>query len=53
VARDAGATVGPALYADTLGAANSAGATYLGSLRFNTRALAAGFGAGRARRCQL
>ena len=45
VARDAGATIGPALYADTLGAAGSPGATYIGSLRFNTRALAAGFGA--------
>ena len=53
VARDAGATVGPALYADTLGAAGSPGATYVGSLRFNTRALAAGFGGGAAPRCQL
>jgi ABC-type Zn uptake system ZnuABC Zn-binding protein ZnuA len=53
VARDAGATVGPALYADTLGAAGSPGATYIGSLRFNTRALAAGFGGGTTPRCQL
>ena len=45
VAREAGASVGPALYADTLGPAGSPGATYTGSLRFNTRALAAGFGA--------
>jgi ABC-type Zn uptake system ZnuABC Zn-binding protein ZnuA len=52
VARDAGATVGPALYADTLGAAGSPGATYIGSLRFNTRALAAGFGGARSA-CQL
>jgi zinc/manganese transport system substrate-binding protein len=52
VARDAGATVGPALYADTLGPADSPGATYIGALRFNTRALATGFGAG-ARECQL
>ncbi len=52
VARDAGATVGPALYADTLGAPGSPGATYLGALRFNTRALATGFGA-RAGGCQL
>ncbi len=52
VARDAGAKVGPALYADTLGAAGSRGATYIGSLRFNTRALAAGF-TGAAGRCQL
>ena len=53
IARDAGATVGPALYADSLGPADSPGATYLGSLRFNTRALVAGFGAGRNRDCQL
>ncbi|MFP5362791.1 MAG: metal ABC transporter substrate-binding protein [Thermoleophilia bacterium] len=52
IAREAGAKVGPALYADTLGAAGSPGATYLGSLRFNTRALAAGFG-GAGRRCRL
>jgi len=52
IARDAGARVGPALYADTLGPAGSAGETYLGALRFNTRALAAGF-AGRPPRCQL
>ncbi|HVF78327.1 MAG TPA: metal ABC transporter substrate-binding protein [Solirubrobacteraceae bacterium] len=52
IARDAGARVGPALYADTLGPAGSAGATYAGSLRFNARALAAGFGGG-GRRCQL
>ena len=53
VARDAGASIGPALYADTLGPPGSPGATYIGSLRFNTRALAAGFGAGASRRCQL
>ncbi|MDP2713017.1 MAG: metal ABC transporter substrate-binding protein [Solirubrobacteraceae bacterium] len=52
IARDAGATVGPALYADTLGPRGSAGETYLGALRFNTQALAAGFG-GDAARCQL
>lgn len=45
IARDAGATVGPPLYADSLGPKGSAGATYLGSLRANTLALAAGFGA--------
>jgi zinc/manganese transport system substrate-binding protein/manganese/iron transport system substrate-binding protein len=44
--------VGPALYADTLGPKGSAGETYTGSLRFNTRALAAGFGA-TGGRCQL
>ena len=52
IAADAGATVGPALYADTLGPAGSAGATYLGALRFNARALAAGF-TGDPQRCQL
>jgi ABC-type Zn uptake system ZnuABC Zn-binding protein ZnuA len=49
IARDAGATVGPALYADTLGAAGTPGATYLGALRSNADALAAGFGG----HCQL
>jgi ABC-type Zn uptake system ZnuABC Zn-binding protein ZnuA len=54
IAEDAGATVGPALYADTLGPKGSAGATYIGSLRFNTRALAAAFDGPRAAgRCQL
>jgi len=54
IADDASATVGPALYADALGAEGSAGETYVGSLRFNTRALAAGFGgAAAAGRCQL
>jgi ABC-type Zn uptake system ZnuABC Zn-binding protein ZnuA len=52
IARDAGVSVGPALYADTLGPRGSAGATYIGSLRFNTRALAAGF-TGAPARCQL
>lgn len=52
IARDAGAKVGPALYADTLGAAGGAGATYLGALRFNARSLLAGFG-GAGARCRL
>ncbi len=52
IARDAGATVGPPLYADSLGPAGSAGATYIGSLRANTLALASGFTGGRAR-CEL
>ena len=52
IARDAGAKVGPALYADSLGPKGSAGATYLGSLRANTTALVTGFTAGR-RRCEL
>ena len=57
IARDAGAKVGPGLYADSLGPAGSPGATYLGALRFNARALAAGFngpaGPAAAARCQL
>jgi ABC-type Zn uptake system ZnuABC Zn-binding protein ZnuA len=52
IARDAGATVGPSLYADTLGPEGSPGATTIGSLRANTLALANGFTAGRAR-CDL
>ncbi|HWC27933.1 MAG TPA: metal ABC transporter substrate-binding protein [Solirubrobacteraceae bacterium] len=44
IAREAGARVGPALYADTLGEAGGPGDTYLKSLVFNARALAAGFG---------
>lgn len=50
IARDAGARVGPALYADALGPTGSPGGTYLGSLRANTQALAVGFA---GRRCQL
>ena len=53
VARSAGASIGPPLYADTLGPSGSRGATYIGSLRFNTRALAAGFGGGASPACQL
>jgi ABC-type Zn uptake system ZnuABC Zn-binding protein ZnuA len=49
IARDAGAKVGPALYADSLGAKGTPGATYLGSLRANTQALVAGFTGGRER----
>ena len=52
IARESGATLGPPLYADSLGPPGSAGATYLGSLRANTLALAAGFTGGRAR-CAL
>jgi ABC-type Zn uptake system ZnuABC Zn-binding protein ZnuA len=43
IARDAGAKVGAALYADSLGPRGSPGATYLSSLRANTRALVDGF----------
>ena len=53
IARDAGAKVGPPLYADSLGPGGSPGATYLGSLRANTRALVAGFTGGRTRCDQL
>lgn len=51
IARDAGARIGPNLYADTLGPKGSPGATYIGSLAFNTRAIVGGFGG--ARRCAL
>jgi ABC-type Zn uptake system ZnuABC Zn-binding protein ZnuA len=44
VARDAGARVGPALYADTLGREDSDGATYLDALRHDAGAIATGFG---------
>jgi ABC-type Zn uptake system ZnuABC Zn-binding protein ZnuA len=52
IAREAGARVGPALYADSLGARGTPGATYLGALRANTIALVRGFGDGRTR-CAL
>ncbi|MDX6691201.1 MAG: hypothetical protein QOG15_2658 [Solirubrobacteraceae bacterium] len=52
IARESGAKVGPNLYADSLGPEGSPGATYLGSLAFNTRAIVAGFG-GDASRCGL
>jgi ABC-type Zn uptake system ZnuABC Zn-binding protein ZnuA len=52
IARDAGAKVGPALYADSLGPAGSAGATYIGSLQANTRALVDAFSHGRVQ-CRL
>ncbi len=52
VAREAGARVGPALYADTLGPEGSPGETYIGSLRFNARAVVAGMHR-RAARCEL
>ena len=44
VADEAGARVGPALYADTLGPEGSPGATYLGALRHDAAAMAEGFG---------
>jgi ABC-type Zn uptake system ZnuABC Zn-binding protein ZnuA len=52
IAREAGAKVGPALYADSLGADGTPGATYLGALRANTTALVSGFTDGRER-CSL
>ena len=52
IAREAGARVGPALYADSLGARGSPGETYIGALRANSLALARGFSAGSAR-CAL
>lgn len=53
IARDAGAKVGAPLFADSLGPEGSEAATYLGSLRANTRALVAGFSGGRTRCDQL
>jgi len=52
IARETGARVGRALWADTLGPAGSDGATYLGSLRANTASLVEGFTDGR-RSCSL
>ena len=52
VAQDAGATVGKALWADTLGPAGSDGDTYLKSLAANTRAIVGGLGGGRVT-CRL
>lgn len=52
IARDAGAKVGPALYADSLGPAGTGGATYIGSMKENTKALVAGFTGGR-QTCRL
>jgi zinc/manganese transport system substrate-binding protein len=43
IASEAGARVGPALWADTLGSGDSTGATYLTSMRFNAEAMAEGF----------
>jgi zinc/manganese transport system substrate-binding protein len=46
IARESGARVGPALWADTLGPQGSTGATYLDSMAHNTRALVEGFTGG-------
>ena len=47
IAREAGAVVGPPLYADSLGAQDSAGGTYLRALAHDARALVRGMSAGR------
>jgi ABC-type Zn uptake system ZnuABC Zn-binding protein ZnuA len=48
IARDAGAKVGGALWADTLGPKGSSGATYTGSLAANTRTIVSALSRGRA-----
>jgi ABC-type Zn uptake system ZnuABC Zn-binding protein ZnuA len=52
IAAEAGAKVGRPLWADTLGPSGSDGATYLGSVAANTRAIADGLGGGRTT-CRL
>jgi ABC-type Zn uptake system ZnuABC Zn-binding protein ZnuA len=51
VSREAGATVGRALWADTLGPADSDGATYIESIQSNTAALVDGLTGG-AKQCR-
>ncbi|HEX2161393.1 MAG TPA: metal ABC transporter substrate-binding protein [Thermoleophilaceae bacterium] len=51
VSRETGATVGKALWADTLGGEGSGGATYVESIRSNTAALVEGLTGG-AQRCR-
>ncbi|HEX2070799.1 MAG TPA: metal ABC transporter substrate-binding protein [Thermoleophilaceae bacterium] len=51
VSRETGAKVGEALWADTLGAKGSGGATYVESIRSNTAALVEGLTGG-AKRCR-
>ncbi len=46
IAHQTGARIGPPLWADSLGPQGSSGATYLGSIAFNTEALADGFTSG-------
>ncbi len=46
IARQTGARLGAALWADSLGPPRSSGATYIGSIEANTRALADGFTSG-------
>lgn len=52
IARETGARVGPALWADTLGPPGSGGATYIQSIESNTQALVDGFTGG-AVRCRF
>jgi ABC-type Zn uptake system ZnuABC Zn-binding protein ZnuA len=52
IARQTGARIGPALWADSLGPAGSSGATYIGSIVANTHALVEGFTSG-AMRCHI
>jgi ABC-type Zn uptake system ZnuABC Zn-binding protein ZnuA len=47
IAREAGATIGDSLYADSLGPAGSAGETYAGALGADARALVRGMSSGR------
>jgi ABC-type Zn uptake system ZnuABC Zn-binding protein ZnuA len=49
VSREAGASVGEALWADTLGPEGSGGATYIDSIASNTEALVAGLSGGKQR----
>jgi ABC-type Zn uptake system ZnuABC Zn-binding protein ZnuA len=46
IARESGATVGQPLWADTLGPKGSSGATYIDSIRANTRAIVEGLSGG-------
>ena len=46
IAREAGARIGKELWADSLGPEGSDGATYIGSIEANTRALVDGFTGG-------
>ena len=46
IARETGATVGTPLWADTLGPKGSSGATYIDSIRANTRAIVEGLSGG-------
>jgi zinc/manganese transport system substrate-binding protein len=47
IGRDAGATVGGALWADTLGPKGSSGSTYIGSLAANTRTIVSALSRGK------